>query len=49
MSPDMDGTLTTTFDYTNGMFVGVSGTINTNIDMMGMKMTVKSVLTMKKK
>jgi hypothetical protein len=49
MSPDMDGVLTTTFDYTNGMFVGVSGTINTNIDMMGMKMTVKSVLTMKKK
>jgi hypothetical protein len=49
MSPDMDGDLTTTFDYTNGMFVGVSGTINTNIDMMGMKMTVKSVLTMKKK
>ena len=49
MSPDMDGVLTTAFDYTNGMFVGVSGTINTNIDMMGMKMTVKSVLTMKKK
>jgi hypothetical protein len=49
MSPDMDGVLTTTFDYTNGMFVGVSGTINTNIDMMGMKMTVKSDITMKKK
>lgn len=49
MSPDMDGVLSTTFDYTNGMFVGVSGTINTTIDMMGMKMTVKSVLTMKKK
>lgn len=49
MSPEMDGALTTTFDYTNGMFVAVSGTINTKIDMMGMKMTVKSVLTMKKK
>jgi hypothetical protein len=48
MSPNMDGTLTATFDYTNGMFVGVSGTINTNIETMGMKMTVKSVLTMKK-
>lgn len=49
MSPDMDGKLTTTFDYTNGMFASVNGTINTNIDMMGMKMTVTSVLTMKKK
>jgi len=31
------------------MFVGIGGTLNTTIDMMGMKMTVKSVLEMKKK
>ena len=49
MSPVMDGTMTTNFDYGSGMFINVSGTLNTTIDMMGTKMTVKSVLTMKKK
>lgn len=49
MSPAMDGTMTTNFDYGSGMFLNVSGTLNTTIDMMGTKMTVKSVLTMKKK
>jgi hypothetical protein len=49
MSPDMNGTMTTNFDYTNGMFISVNGTLNTTIDMMGMKMTVNSVLVMKKK
>lgn len=49
MSPDMSGTITAVFDSTNGMFTGLKGTLNTVIDMMGMKMTVKSVLEMKKK
>ena len=49
MAPEMNGTITANFDYTNGMFVGIGGTLNTTIDMMGMKMTVKSVLEMKKK
>lgn len=49
MSPTMDGTMTTNFDYANGMFINVSGTLNTTIDMMGTKITVKSVLSMKKK
>jgi hypothetical protein len=44
MSPDMNGTMTTNFDYTNGMFISVNGTLNTTIDM-----TVNSVLVMKKK
>jgi hypothetical protein len=49
MSPAMDGTMTTNFDYANGMFINVSGTLNTSIDMMGTKISVKSVLSMKKK
>jgi hypothetical protein len=49
MSPDMSGTITAVFDVTNGMFTGVKGNLTTIIDMMGMKMTVKSVLEMKKK
>jgi hypothetical protein len=49
MAPEMNGTINANFDYTNGMFVGVGGTLNTTIDVMGMKMTVKSVLEMKKK
>jgi hypothetical protein len=49
MAPEMNGTINSVFDYTNGMFVGIAGTLTTTIDMMGMKMTVKSVLEMKKK
>ena len=49
MAPDMSGTITSNFDYTNGMFVSIGGTLTTVVDMMGMKMTVKSVLEMKKK
>ncbi|MES2554563.1 MAG: hypothetical protein V4604_00350 [Bacteroidota bacterium] len=49
MSPNMSGTITAVFDASNGMFTGLKGTLNTVIDMMGMKMTVKSVLEMKKK
>lgn len=49
MSPEMNGTITSNFDYTNGMFVSIGGALTTTIDMMGMKMTVKSVLEMKKK
>lgn len=49
MAPEMNGIINSVFDYTNGMFVGIAGTLTTTIDMMGMKMTVKSVLDMKKK
>lgn len=49
MSPEMSGKITTTFDYTNGIFQQVKGNLNTTIDMMGMKITVNSVLDMKKK
>jgi hypothetical protein len=49
MAPEMNGTINSVFDYTNGMFVGIARTLTTTIDMLGMKMTVKSVLEMKKK
>ena len=49
MSPKMSGKITTSFDYTNGMFQNVKGNLNTEVDMMGVKMTVNSVLEMKKK
>jgi hypothetical protein len=49
MSPKMSGKITTTFDYTNGMFQQVKGNLNTEVDMMGVKMTVNSMLEMKKK
>jgi hypothetical protein len=49
MAPEMNGTITSNFDYTNGMFSSIGGTLNTVIDIMGMKMTVKSILEMKKK
>jgi hypothetical protein len=49
MSPKISGKITTNFDYANGMFQQVKGNLNTEIDMMGMKMTVNSVLEMKKK
>lgn len=49
MSPDMSGTITAVFDSANGMFTGLKGNLTTVIDMMGVKMSVKSVLEMKKK
>jgi hypothetical protein len=49
MAPEMNGTITSNFDYVNGMFVSIGGTLTTVVDMMGMKMIVKSVLEMKKK
>lgn len=49
IAPDMSGKITSNFDYTNGMFSSIGGTLTTVIEMMGMKMTVKSVLEMKKK
>jgi hypothetical protein len=49
MAPEMNGTITSNFDYANGMFSSIGGTLTTTIDMMGMKMTVKSVVEMKKK
>lgn len=49
MSPVMSGTISAVFDATNGMLNGVKGNLTTDVDMMGMKMTVKSVLELKKK
>lgn len=49
MAPDMSGNLTTTFDIVNGMFLNSKGTITTNIDMMGAKMTVVTNFDLKKK
>lgn len=49
MSPVMSGTISSVFDATNGMFSGVKGNLSTEVDTMGIKMTVKSVLEMKKK
>ncbi|MES2589462.1 MAG: hypothetical protein V4622_10810 [Bacteroidota bacterium] len=48
MSPDMTCNINSSFNYSEGMFQSVSGTVNTNMDAMGMKMTVQSVLEMKK-
>ncbi len=48
-SPNMDGKLTTSFDYVNGMFSSIKGNINTAIDMMGVTTKVNSVIEMKKK
>jgi hypothetical protein len=48
-SPNMDGKLTTSFDFVNGMFYSIKGTINTAIDMMGVTMKVNSVIEMKRK
>ena len=48
MSPEMTGNINTNFNYGQGMFQSISGTINTVIDAMGMKMKVNSVLEMKK-
>lgn len=49
MSPEMNGTFNVVFDTNAGMFVGLKGNLSTVIDAMGMKMTVNSVLDMKKK
>jgi len=48
-SPNMDGKLTTSFDFVNGMFSGIKGNINTSIDMMGVTTKVNSVIEMKRK
>lgn len=48
-SPNMDGKLTTAFDYVNGMFSSIKGNINTSIDMMGVSTKVNSVIEMKRK
>ena len=48
-SPNMDGKLTTTFDYVNGMFSSIKGNINTSIDLMGVSTKVNSVIEMKRK
>jgi len=47
MMPTMSGNILTTFDYTNGVFKTVKGNINTEINTMGVKMTVNSVVEMK--
>ncbi len=49
MSPDLTGNFTVNFDSTIGMFSSVKGNLSTVVDAMGMKMTVNSVLDMKKK
>ncbi len=48
-APNMDGKLTSSFDFVNGMFSNVKGNINTSIDMMGVTMKVNSVIDMKRK
>ncbi len=48
MSPDMTADINYNFNYGQGMFQNVSGTVNTTMDAMGMKMTIQSVLEMKK-
>ena len=47
MMPTMSGEIQTTFDFTNGVFKIVKGNINTEINAMGVKMTVNSVVEMK--
>jgi hypothetical protein len=49
MAPEMNGALTSSFNYTAGMFVSVGGKISTVIDMMGTKITVDSVVSLTKK
>jgi hypothetical protein len=49
MAPEMNGALTSSFNYTAGMFVSVSGKITTVVDMMGTKITVDSVVSLTKK
>jgi len=48
-SPNMDGKLTASFDFVNGMFSSIKGNINTAIDMMGVTTKVNSIIEMKRK
>ena len=48
MSPEMNGTIQLTFDTLKGMFSNVKGNLTTIIDVMGMKMQIKSQLELKK-
>lgn len=48
MSPEMNGTIQLTFDTVKGMFSNVKGNLTTVIDVMGMKMQIKSQVEMKK-
>jgi hypothetical protein len=47
MMPTMSGNIQTSFDYTTGIFKIVKGNINTEINTMGVKMSVNSVVEMK--
>ena len=47
MMPTMNGKIQTTFDNAKGLFKTVKGNINTEINTMGVKMTVNSVVEMK--
>lgn len=47
MMPTMNGKIQTSFDNTAGIFKHVKGNINTEINTMGVKMTVNSVVEMK--
>ncbi len=47
MMPTMSGKIQTTFDNNAGIFKSVKGNINTEINAMGVKMTVNSVVDMK--
>jgi hypothetical protein len=46
MAPDMNGDITSEFNYTQGMFKEVKGLITTRINTMGMKMETTTRLTM---
>jgi hypothetical protein len=48
MSPTMTCDINSSFNYASGMFDHISGTVNTSMDTMGMKLEVKSRLQMKK-
>jgi hypothetical protein len=48
-SPNMDGKLTVSFDFVNGMFSSIKGNINTAIDIMGVTTKVNSIIEMKRK
>jgi hypothetical protein len=45
--PDMTADITARFNYDKGIFMDVNGTVNTNMNMMGMEVKTKSVLGMK--
>lgn len=46
MAPDMTCDINTNFDYVAGMFKTVGGTVNTNLNVMGMKINVVSNIVM---